>query len=278
MKKKNLITALLIILFGVSFTSCVDNSKLERATDMLSANFRTLVKQDLEKTPLKPDSLYYDGKDVIVKFLEDTKSDYYFKDMPYDAWIAQMVAHEVFGGSINASILADVLGGEKDKPVAEKYFDLMKDKGALFKIVVGEKTISVVPDEMKKYLADGDHKWEACLMFQERLRDLIDDSIVRSVEFKDGKCYIEFNEYLDLDGAAETITGNTPVVAGLALLSKMPVVVKNKTKSIELSPDKFQDGWNAFVSRINQAGSTNAEPEAAERADDAAEALADSVQ
>lgn len=195
MKKIMLTLAVLTLALGI--VSCGKNKKLQETTDLLAISFAKLGKYPTNGSGFGPDSMCYDGKDVVLTFAVE-KAVAPIPNFSFDKWIKPYAISTLLGNGINTFVLGKTLETKQGGNPSEDYLKLMEENGAQFKVVVkttaGTKTYVITPEEAKKLLAmpKEDHAlFAASSVFIAQIHEFKVNKVVKDVKIEGNVCSID---------------------------------------------------------------------------------------
>ena len=194
---KKTLFALLVLSLSFGLISCEKNKKFNEATEILATSFVNLGKFQQKGTGFAPDTMCYDGKDVLVKLAVE-KDVAPIPNFSFDKWIKPYVVSTLFAGSINTYVLSRTLETKQGGNPGEDYFKLMEESGAQLKVAVktpaGEKNYVITPEEAKKLLNLPQEERTMCAAssaFIAQIKDFKTNQVVKDVTIEDNVCCID---------------------------------------------------------------------------------------
>ena len=194
---RNIILALAVLTLALGFVSCGKNKKLQETTDLLAISFAKLGKYPTNGSGFGPDSMCYDGKDVVLT-LSVQKDVAPIPNFSFDKWIKPYAVSTLLGNGLNNFVLGKTLETKQGGNPSEDYLKLMEENGAQFKVVVkttaGTKTYVITPEEAKKLLAmpKEDHAlFAASSVFIAQIHEFKVNKVVKDVKIEGNVCSID---------------------------------------------------------------------------------------
>ncbi|MBR2146344.1 MAG: hypothetical protein IJ925_02680 [Muribaculaceae bacterium] len=194
---KKILLTLAVLTLALGFVSCGKNKKLQETTDLLAISFAKLGKYPTNGSGFGPDSMCYDGKDVVLT-LSVQKDVAPIPNFSFDKWIKPYAISTLLGNGINTFVLGKTLETKQGGNPSEDYLKLMEENGAQFKVVVkttaGTKTYVITPEEAKKLLAmpKEDHAlFAASSVFIAQIHEFKVNKVVKDVKIEGNVCSID---------------------------------------------------------------------------------------
>ena len=194
---KKILLTLAVLTLALGFVSCGKNKKLQETTDLLAISFAKLSKYPTNGSGFGPDSMCYDGKDVVLT-LSVQKDVAPIPNFSFDKWIKPYAISTLLGNGINTFVLGKTLETKQGGNPSEDYLKLMEENGAQFKVVVkttaGTKTYVITPEEAKKLLAmpKEDHAlFAASSVFIAQIHEFKVNKVVKDVKIEGNVCSID---------------------------------------------------------------------------------------
>lgn len=257
---RNIILALAVLTLALGFVSCGKNKKLQETTDLLAISFAKLGKYPTNGSGFGPDSMCYDGKDVVLT-LSVQKDVAPIPNFSFDKWIKPYAISTLLGNGINTFVLGKTLETKQGGNPSEDYLKLMEENGAQFKVLVkttaGTKTYVITPEEAKKLLAmpKEDHAlFAASSVFIAQIHEFKVNKVVKDVKIEGNVCSIDLMiDEKQFVSKLETM----PAILGYVILNNLELKVNGTIIPKEDVKKEWDEGKQVLFNNPPQEGNGN---------------------
>lgn len=257
---KKILLTLAVLTLALGFASCGKNKKLQETTDLLAISFAKLGKYPTNGSGFGPDSMCYDGKDVVLT-LSVQKDVAPIPNFSFDKWIKPYAISTLLGNGINTFVLGKTLETKQGGNPSEDYLKLMEENGAQFKVVVkttaGTKTYVITPEEAKKLLAmpKEDHAlFAASSVFIAQIHEFKVNKVVKDVKIEGNVCSIDLMiDEKQFVSKLETM----PAILGYVILNNLELKVNGTIIPKEDVKKEWDEGKQVLFNNPPQEGNGN---------------------
>ena len=257
---KKILLTLAVLTLALGFVSCGKNKKLQETTDLLAISFAKLGKYPTNGSGFGPDSMCYDGKDVVLT-LSVQKDVAPIPNFSFDKWIKPYAISTLLGNGLNNFVLGKTLETKQGGNPSEDYLKLMEENGAQFKVVVkttaGTKTYVITPEEAKKLLAmpKEDHAlFAASSVFIAQIHEFKVNKVVKDVKIEGNVCSIDLMiDEKQFVSKLETM----PAILGYVILNNLELKVNGTIIPKEDVKKEWDEGKQVLFNNPPQEGNGN---------------------
>lgn len=227
---KKIILALAALYLTMGCVSCKQNKKLEEVTNLLAINFVKMGKYQPNGPGFSPDTMCYEGKDVLIRMAVD-KDVSLVPNFSFDKWIKPYVIGSLFSNGVNTIVLGKSLDTKEGGSPEEDYFKLMEQSGAQFKVVVktskGDKTYTISPSEATRFMKMSHEEHNLCAasgVFIAQIHEFKTNGVVKNVKIEGNVCCIDL--IIDEEKFVSKLE-TMPAILGYVILNNLELKINN---------------------------------------------------
>lgn len=257
---RNILLTLAVLTLALGFASCGKNKKLQETTDLLAISFTKMGKLQSNGPGFGPDSMCYDGKDVVLTFAVE-KAVAPIPNFSFDKWIKPYAVSTLLGNGLNNFVLGKTLETKQGGSPSEDYLKLMEESGAQFKVVVktatGDKSYMITPAEAKKLLdqpKENHALFAASSVFIAQIHEFKVNNVIKDVKIEGNVCSIDLMiDEKQFVSKLETM----PAILGYVILNNLELKVNGTIIPKEDVKKEWDEGKQVLFNNPPQEGNGN---------------------